>query len=547
MATVVTFGNKNIVEPGVYSQIKANVNVQPVDFSTGNIMIIDTGEGAGFGGGSGINGELANNLDAVYAFDSLSDFRNFVRGGILWDLAEYLFIPVNGGSGAQRIYLTKAATTVAATGTFNFTNGADGGTFAFKCKNEGDAGNGATAGGTDDKVRTGYGALMKAGIINSSKYFIEFYEGTFKGYDNDNDPFDGQAILDSNPIIVARSPEFDNINDLIQWAKTDSSFNARFELDLAITAAIGSGTLDPADYTANNSLQLCAGGTTAYNPADYDNVLSTIGEVDYSLILSLKNADNAQGAENTKLLYHITQEAEFKKFMFVGGGNDDLAFQQTNGSIETAQFFDSPYVITCHSGFKVRMPFSAQKKTKSSLYHAAMVCGRIAGLQPQTSATFKTLKVKEWKHQLTKQEREIALQAGVLHNRYVPNLGYVINQAINTLQKNTQMINPDGSSSEISVMRIAEQINKELVLNMRPVFIGQNINTASPADIKAFVEGYLTRKTATRTQDNLIVRFEKVTVKQVQDYYEVTYCFVPNSPLNKIFVTGFILDANLSA
>jgi hypothetical protein len=176
-----------------------------------------------------------------------------------------------------------------------------------------------------------------------------------------------------------------------------------------------------------------------------------------------------------------------------------------------------------------------------------MVCGRLGGLLPQTSITFKGLRARTWRHQLTKAERETALQAGVLHNRFVPNLGYVVNQGINSLQKNTMMVNPDGSSAEISIMRIAEQLNKELVLNMRPIFVGQNLNTASPADVKAFVEGYLSNKTATKLQDNLIISFEKVVVTQTQDYYQVTYNFVPNSPLNKIFVTGFIIDANLSA
>lgn len=547
MATVITFGNKNIVEPGVYSQIKANVNLTAAPLSTGNVLIIDTGEGAGYGGGSGINGELKNKLDSVYRFDSLQDFRSFVRGGLLWDLAEYLFIPANGVQGVPRLSIVRAATTVAATLTYDFTAGANGGTFICKCKNEGVAGNGVLGGLGDTKVRVGYGAEMKVGIVDPAKWYIDFFEGTYKGVDADGDAWDGQTALTSNPILIARSVEFDNINDLITWAKQNASFNARFEYDVAGSSVVGTGALVAGDYTANNTLQLAVGGTTVYGGTDLDDVLNTIGEEDYTFVLALKSGDNAQSTENTKIHQHITTEAEFKKFMVIGGGDDELKFDQALGSIEIAQYYDSAYAIVCHSGFRIDVPFSAQKKNKSSLYHAAAVCGRLAGLAPQTSATFKTLRIKEWRHQLTKTQREIALQDGVLHNRFVENLGYVINQAINTLQKNTQLINPDGTSPEISVMRIAEQINKELVINMRPIFIGQNLNTASPEDVKLFIEGYLTQKTASKTQDNLIIRFEKVSVRQVQDYYEVSYCFIPNSPLNKIFVTGFILDANLTA
>ena len=542
MSTVVNFAGKNIVEPGVYSQVKANVNVNPVPFSTGNVLIIDTGEGAGYGGGSGITGSLASGINSIYSFNTLGDFRNFVRGGLLWDLAEYLFIPANGAAGAPQVSLVRAATTTPGSISFPFTSGAAGGTFGFKCKNEGVAGNGTAV---SSVVTVGYGALMKVGIQNPAKWFIEFYEGTFKGVDGDGDPYDGQTAATCKQNIIAKSPEFDNINTLITWAKTDPGFNARFKMD--VSTVVGTGALVAGDYTANTALKLATGGTTTYASTDTDMVYSKIGELDYTFMLSLKSGDNAQGSDNTKALYHITQEAEFKKFLIIGGGDDSTKFDQTNGSIPTAQYFDSAYAHVCHSGIQIQVPWSPILKNKSSLYHAAAYCGRLAGLQPQTSGTFKGLRFTKWLHTLTKTQREVALQAGVVHNRFVPGLGYVTNQAINTLQKNTQMINPDGTSPETSIMRIAEQMNKELVLNMRPIFVGQNLNTSSPADVKAFIEGYLIKKTATKTQDNYIITFSNVSVRQVQDYYECSYNFVPNSPLNKIFITGFMLDANLSA
>ena len=231
--------------------------------------------------------------------------------------------------------------------------------------------------------------------------------------------------------------------------------------------------------------------------------------------------------------------------MFVGGANDENRFQDY--SIDTANYFDSQNVVVVHSGFKIPKLVGSGLKTLTSFYHAACALGRLAGIEPQTPLTFKAIKPTIFNHQLKKSDREYALQNGVLHNRFVPGIGFVVNQGINSLQRNTQMINPDGTSFEISVMRISAQLNKELVLNMRPIFIGGNLNTSSPADVKSFVEGYLTRKTASKNQDNLIISFGKVTVKQIQDTYRIDYVFVPNSPVNKIFATGFILDANLSA
>jgi len=541
MATVVTFGNRRIVEPGVYSAIKAKINSAPTDFSYGNVLIIDTGENAGFGGGSGIQGELANNLDSVYQFRTLNEFRHFVKGGMLWDLAEYLFIPDNNADGPQNVFYVKAAVTTAAKYKYTFDNGS----FGFIARDEGEVGNGETANASDTEVRKGFGAILEHGTVDPSKYIIKFFEGSFKGVDADGDPYDGISKEDAVPIIVAVSDEFATIEELINWAKNSADFNARFKLDEANTS--GSGTITSNDYSNNSDLVLLSGGTDNYTPAAYDAVLNILNEIDFTFALSLKNAENAQSIENTKLTHALTVESEFKKFLFIGGGNNSLQFDGIGGSIESAQYFNSPFVVVVHSGFRVNLPFSPQKKDKSSVYSAAMALGRIAGLQPQVPGTFKTVRVKEWQHQLTQRERERALQAGVLHFRYVPQLGYVINQAINTLQKNTQLYLADGTSPEISIMRIASQLNKEIVLNARPIFIGGNLNISSPADVKVFIEGYLTKKTATSINDNLILRFEKVDVRQTQDYYEVSYCFVANGPLNKMFVTGFILDSNLTA
>ena len=162
-------------------------------------------------------------------------------------------------------------------------------------------------------------------------------------------------------------------------------------------------------------------------------------------------------------------------------------------------------------------------------------------------ATFKALKIAKFNHPLGLKQREKALKYGVIHNRTVPGIGNVVNQAINTLQNNTQLINPDGTSPEISIMRIGAQLNKELILNMRPLFVGNNWGKASPADVKTYVEGYLLGKTVTSNQDNLILSFKNVTVRLIDDYYDIKYGFVPNGPINKLFVTGFMLDANLSA
>jgi hypothetical protein len=87
------FNGREVQEPGVYSQIKSGIKNPPQNLAYGNILIIDTGSGAGFGGGAGISGELAEMKGAIYSFDNIEDFRSHVKGGLHWSLALPLFRP----------------------------------------------------------------------------------------------------------------------------------------------------------------------------------------------------------------------------------------------------------------------------------------------------------------------------------------------------------------------------------------------------------------------------------------------------------------------
>jgi hypothetical protein len=115
------------------------------------------------------------------------------------------------------------------------------------------------------------------------------------------------------------------------------------------------------------------------------------------------------------------------------------------------------------------------------------------------------------------------------------------------MQKNDILVTANGDSYEVSIERIKAQLNKELVLNSRVLFVGGNYSTSSAEDVKLFTENYLTFRTVRPGVDNLIVSFENVKVRLSGDAWEVSFGFVPNGPTNKLFFTGIILDANISA
>lgn len=650
MSIVRNFNGKRVIEPGVYAQTRSGIPAKANNFPFGDLMIIDTGSGAEWGGGSGINGELSSGLESVYSFEDPNDYRAFMSGGLLWDFSEFIFNPLVGAPAPERVYIVKAATTVGAKLKFN---GLTNGSIEFICRNEGVVGNGVlnetkakavisfmdadlvsgniltitvtnagsnpvivsalsvpvgatpssfkrlvsqtindgtsgykaevkgsdviiyapnslgasanthtlaatgTAGTTavindfyggvdGTSLVKGYGAELLSGEDDNAKFMIKFWGGSFNGKSPNGYYYGGLKENEVKANLFATSPEFSNISELIEWAETDYLFNKTFKLSPNYSIS-GGGNVVVGDLTTYNDLQLAVDGSEVYGAADLDKVLEDIKELGNTFFLCDRFGDEAKSVQNGKILSHILNESEFDKFMIVGGGIDETRFEKnvSNSSLDIASFYDNERVIVVHGGNRRADFINGGEEVLPSIYHAANVAGRLGGLEPQVPLTFKALRIQNFVHTLGKRDREKALQGGVLHNRFVPGIGNVVNQGINSLQRNTQQINPDGSSFEISIMAIGAQLNKELILNMRPLFVGQNRGRITRADVKVFVEGYLMSKTAQDDTDNLIIKFENVSVSLVEGDFDVRYAYVPNGPINKVFVTGFMIDTNL--
>ncbi len=644
MSTVINFNGRRVIEPGVYAQTRSNVSTIPTAFPFGDVVIIDTGSGASWGGGSGINGELSQGLESVYSFDNPNDFRSFVKGGQIWDTSDFIFNPLSGASAPSSVYVVRAAQTAAARITFSLTNGSvsfiskneglvgngvldetlavstvtldntqvasgvtlvlgitdgdsnpsilpstastgtspaefktlivstiNGGTHGYTAKLQGEiinifppVGTGVSAntytitasgtitgttttdfsgGITGTKIVKGLGANIKVSDTDSAQYVIEFLQGSHNGNTDGGTDLGGTAIRDTNPDLIALSSNFTDIDGLVAWATNDINFNRSFQLDPNYTITSGGGIVIG---DVNAAINVASGGTENYRAQDLDKVLQDIRELGNTYFLCDRFGAEARGVENMKILNHIQNDAEFDKFMVVGGGIDGTKFKtDEDSSIEIAKFYDSSRVIVVHSGHYRTNINTGEQERLPAVYHAANVVGRLGGLEPQEPITFKALRINNFVHNLNQSEREEALQSGVLHNRTVAGIGSVINQGINTLQNNLQEINTDGTSFEISIMNIAAQLNKELILNMRPIFVGGNRGRITSADVQSFVEGYLLSRTALDNVNNYIIRYEQVTVTLSQGSYNITYRYVPNGPINKLFVTGFMLDTNL--
>ena len=535
MATVVNFHGKNYIEPGSYAATVYNPTsvVNVAEF--GNVMIIDTGlamNGAyEYAGGSGVQGELSQGLKSVYEFTNYEDFLAFMGGGLVGDIANKIFTPLDGSAGAPKLYYVRAAKTTCATLTATISGS---NALVLKCKNEGIVGNGVKV---DDVLKVGYGAQIVAGET-ADTFKLQVYRGSFMGADDAGEAFGAKSEADAVPNLIAESSDLTTLQELYDWARSNKQMLANF-----VVSMTGDGETELAAV----AMTLATGGTTEYmGGTEYADALEAIAELDVTFFLCTNlNAANGKGvdaATNGKLFTFLKQTAKFTEFMVVPGGEDDTdLFGDTNSSESIAKYFNSGQVVCVHGAPIVTRKDQNGTKQLHTIYLAAAIVGLNAGMAAQTPLTFKRVGYQSFAYDLKKRERERALQAGIMHVRNVS--GYwCVNQGITTLLDNKKTIADDGQSFELSVELIKAQLNKELILEGQTRFTGQTAAQASPQSVKNFTETKLASLVAYPGNDNLLISWKNVKVVAKNSDYFITYDFVPNVPVNKTFFIGNILD-----
>lgn len=547
----VTFGGKQISKPGAYSQIKSGIKNGFLALPYGGLLIIDYGENASFGGGSGIAGTNKKNGSAVYHFESSADFKAFVKGGLYYFLSDLLFFPEDNVNGISYIDFVRAAATTPATSTITFTGGgANGGTIAFTTIDEGLIANTTATGST---VSKGYGYKMKAGVLDTAKFILSFYQGTYRGSDtNFASPagdIDNITLANAQPLLLCETPEFSNMSELVTWMAEDGLFTQYFK---AVITPAGTGAITNADLIANAGLKSFTGGTETYNGTHLNTALDNLYNNQASFILLGSWGTNAQSSNNLTIDTWNVNEARFQKSVYVAGGKteDNFALGVTNGSIETAKYYNNQDTTVVHGGILKTLK-GGSTKVYDSIVHAALALGREAGLEPQNPLTQKSMKVDGLVHILSEKQQTAAMKYGVLatflDEDYDPAKNVIL-RGVNTLQNNTYLVNEDSTTASKQLRRIELQLNKELVINAkRSLFSnekGLNRNTLNTGDVIAFTTSFLRSKVASKQEggDNLILSFRNVQVEVRGTAYYISYEFVPNFEVEFLLFTGIMVD-----
>lgn len=393
---------------------------------------------------------------------------------------------------------------------------------------------------TANVVDVAFTATATATLV-AGQFQFKFYHGTFVGIDSlNNIPYNNTLESNSAPILLTQSPAVSTLDQLAAWAATDPALNIGF------IPNVGTGPIVASDLSSNVGVQVADGGTEDYTDDDFATSLSIASKVDNSIFLSLDygSLGNMTSTQNESILEMI-HNGKYMRFLVIGGA-PDLAGLVTDSFAAAAEYNDDQAIIIHGDGkLTARNGFTRV----SSLYKAAAVVGRAAGLAPQTPLTWKQIGVDaEWE-ELSDDQLDASLAAGVIVTTFDSELGYnLVLQDITTEQNNIYLVNDDGTSFNFAVKRIEAQLNKEMAIYIKKKFFGNqnagpNRNTISEADLEAAVTVYLQSRIASTIQDDLIIRFDSVVATVNQDNYTVSYNFVPNFEVSKILIIGTLLES----
>jgi len=545
MATTYNFGGKKIILPGAYSRVVSGRTNNPAPTPYGNVLIIDINNEVP--GGSGVTGAKYQGKDSIYTFDSLQAFKDFCFQGVWWRAAEYLFTPNNSEPGAAQVSVIRPFTTTAALMTFTATGGGGkGGSFKVKTLDESTFANGLLS---STSLKSGYAYTIRTGDVDSAKWIFEIWRGTYRG-DSTGVllpvlPFDENELASTllNPSLMVQSPEFNNIQTLIDWANTDEFFAKYFVLDSA-SAVVSTGDVNAADVSAVSGFNKATGGNSTQASGDMEAVFDAIEDINYNFIIAWDSSEEPSASTNVlKVKTFVNSASEYNPQLHtaVQIGSDDVI---ATAVATAASLNNDRVVLTFGSIFKASQLSPTKMVQMHPIFHLAYQVGRLAGLPSQVPLTNKALDILGLKRRLTKKEQIELLEAGVLCTIYdEPTTSFVVLQDVNTLQNNKYTLNADGTSHVIQYRRIVAELNADLKVNAKRDLLnnplGVNRNTLSEADVKTFTEGRLQRRTATVLADNLILSFKNVKVTRGQDAYFVTYEFVANDEMRIVFFTGF--------
>ncbi len=491
------FNNQLYVEPGSAATIVTDLAPSPNLLSSGLVAMIGESDGG-----------LTYADGVIYQSDQPNFLKSAMRSGTTsYRVLDFIFNPSKDTPGAQQVIYVRAQAATVATGTITqVTGGAV--TFTMTTKDKGSY--------LSNPVN---GLMWKlvAGVVNTSKQIL---------------------MLQINAAPLWSSPEVSTYQDLINAIANDSYANTI--LVGAVTSGTATTVIDASVRTSSYAV-LTGGTAPAMVGTDVDGALALLSTLTPNVVY-IASEDATLHAKVLSFCQNTLEQPA--QCVFGGAYNETVAQVQAR-----ALALNNEKAYLCYPDIVMEKTDGSGTEILSPMYHAALVTGLRAGLQPWQPLTWKTINVLGFHTNggdLNKTNRSILINSGVIYSRNIPGVGFGINKGINTLQSNGSMIYKDSvtgqaTSPESSIISIKYQLIRELAIGSAPLFVGGTAATVTQEDVINFTENYLISRCSTPTQPNLIQNFAGVTANLVNDAWMVYFGFTPNTPINFMFFTGAML------
>lgn len=543
MATSHVFNNKRYKLPGVYATTKADITPAAVVADYGRVLLIDTGSNAGWGAGQ---------ASTLYRIQSASDFRNIVKGGPLYPLGTALFEPSNirDTAGVSEVLFISAKSVVNGKMSLQAILTETPTPLDLNCKNLGSWANTEFVDVvTKEVLKKGYQMKIEreAGSeLTHPWHRFSLYESQYTGINSlDGMPYNSiyAENITSNRLITI-SPKITSFEQFFDWLKTDVIMSDLFEVSSETEAQIiALGNTNNKFNVSGIGVDedcLVTGCSETYTPEVLDEVLSQIQNVNANFVLCDQKLLHAN---NLKIQYWASNESRFPIAVVIPGGDSKAEFADT---IAAAKTFNNDLTRVVYNGIKSLLNnVNGQARLHSSLVHAGYLLGREAGLTPQVPMTFKEINISGLISPISENDKEDCLDNGIMTTYYDDDIErYVCLKGINTLQNNTQLVNQDGSTHSTQCRRIADYVNREMIIDAKRDLFTQRNGVTIVTLTEKFLRDWVEVKLKQKVNRELIAAYlpESISVVREQDAYFVSYKFRPSYEINFIFMTGFMIN-----
>ena len=554
----ISFDGKILREPQAASKLVVGIPPKANPLATGRVIVLGTSEGGA--------------PDTVHWFADKSEAKDTLRNGDALRAIGYIFNPSSQSDGAPAVGFVRSQTAVQGSltkGGLKFT-AIDYGSWTNNIKVKVETGTEANT----KKVTINYGEQYEIGdnlglaltiTSTGTTPTIQVGSNNIKGIENSATTFDLDMTLSDYDTL---SKVATAINGYANWTCTlyekgpagMGSLKSTYLTDL--TAASCSSAVQMKAYpyivehwvnnnSAYASASVVTAGTAVTNTTAYESLASgsegTMTTQAITDALELIEEENCQivwidsetAAHHALVDGHCRNDAQNERMAFFGSTSQSTKASAITDVESAANTLNSARSVMVACGIKDFKEDGSGTEALSPKYFASKMAGLTAGLAVYEPLTHKVFSCVSLQYYFTQAERESLINAGVLAPRFYNGLGFIVNQGVNTLQNNLNLWDASTSlSPEISLMRSADQVNKELRVAADKQYIGGTVGVGRDTII-GFVSSYLKDKEREGViaandgdPDNILPAWQDISASRLSDGWHVKYSVRFNNPFN---------------